>query len=109
MGAGLLMHHGGPAGRGAPSSIFAFALLPLSALGNSAETFAAFLKCPTGTSTAVVEVLRILIIRVLLLISTIIVILMRLAYRPIEKGTIVLFILINTSFAGRFERPRKQE
>ena len=101
------MHHGGPAGRGAPSSIFAFALLPLSALGNSAETFAAFLKCPTGTSTAVVEVLRILIIRVLL--STIIVILMRLAYRPIEKGTIVLFILIDTSSAGRFERPRKQE
>ena len=36
-------------------------------------------------------------------------ILMRLAYRPIEKGTIVLFILIDTSFAGRFERPRKQE
>ena len=64
----------------------------MSALGNSAETFAAFLKCPTGTSTAVVEVLRILIIRVLL--STIIVILMRLAYRPIEKGTIVLFILL---------------
>ena len=31
------------------------------------------------------------------------------AYRPIEKGTIVLFILIDTSFAGRFERPRKQE
>ena len=36
-------------------------------------------------------------------------ILMRLAYRPIEKGKIVLFILIDTSFAGRFERPRKQE
>ena len=34
---------------------------------------------------------------------------MRLAYRPIEKGTIVLFILLDTSFAGRFERPRKQD
>ena len=35
--------------------------------------------------------------------------LMRLAYRPIEKGAIVLFILIDTSFAGRFERPCEQE
>ena len=36
-------------------------------------------------------------------------ILMRLAYRPIEKGTIVLFILTDTPFAGRFERPCKQK
>ena len=34
---------------------------------------------------------------------------LNLAYRPIEKGTIVFFILIDTSFAGRFERPRNQE